>query len=120
MDWVNCIKSIDSMTNIEVGYYMNTILLEKCSNDRKKKLADSLNCKKLNNDTMKVLNTTNINSITFDYKAGHIAVENDQDFNNLKWHTWHVDSVNDIEKLIKRKSTGIILLKNNKHLDNLN
>ena len=43
-----------------------------------------------------------------------------QDFNNLKWHTWHVDSVNDIEKLIKRKSTGIILLKNNKHLDNLN
>ena len=36
---------------------------------------------------MKVLNTTNINSITFDYKAGHIAVENDQDFNNLKWHT---------------------------------
>ena len=120
MDWVNCIKSIDSMTNIEVGYYMNTTLLKKCSNDRKKKLADSLNCKKLNNDTMKVLNTTNINSITFDYKAGHIAVENDQDFNNLKWHTWHVDSVNDIEKLIKRKSTGIILLKNNKHLDNLN
>ena len=51
---------------------------------------------------------------------GMNMAENDQDFNSLKWHTWHVDSVNDIEKLIKRKSTGIILLKNNKHLDNLN
>ena len=120
INWIKCIKSINSIENVEIGYYMNTLQLKKCSEDLKKKLENSLNCKKLNSETMKVLNATNINSITFDYKIGYLPVENDQSFKNLKWHTWHVDSVQAIEKLVKRQNTGIILLKNNKHLDNLN
>ena len=63
---------------------------------------------------------SDIKNLNPNIPLGKMGIKIAKGFNNLKWHTWHVDSVNDIEKLIKRKSTGIILLKNNKHLDNLN
>ena len=48
------------------------------------------------------------------------AVKNNDRLKKLKWHIWHVDSIKAFEDLIRRDNTGIILLKNNKHLDNLN
>ena len=70
--------------------------------------------------TVQVLDNLNIKSITFDFSVGKEAVDNDTNLKNLKWHVWHVDSVKDINDLIIRQNTGIILVRNDKHLDNLN
>ena len=66
------------------------------------------------------MDNLNIKSITFDFSVGKEAVDNDTNLKNLKWHVWHVDSVKDINDLIIRQDTGIILVRNDKHLDNLN
>ena len=36
-NWVKCIKSIDLIKNVEVGYYLDTSLLKRCSDDLKEK-----------------------------------------------------------------------------------
>ena len=60
-----------------------------------------------------------IKSITFDYSVGEKAVSSDSFFSNLKWHVWHV-GLNEFKKLIQINNIGIILLKNDKNLNNLN
>ena len=119
-DWINCISQIGKLNNIELGYYLNTHLLKKCSKEIKKNAKKSTNCEKLYLQTFQVLDSTKIKSITFDYKVGYEAVKNNDRLKKLKWHIWHVDSIKAFEDLIRRDNTGIILLKNNKHLDNLN
>ena len=119
-NWVKCIKSIDLIKNVEVGYYLDTSLLKRCSDDLKEKILSSTNCKKLNKQTIEILDILNIKSITFDFSLGKTAVESDKDFKKLKWHVWHVNSVKDISNLVNRQNTGIILLQNDKYLDNLN
>jgi hypothetical protein len=119
-DWINCISQIGKLNNIELGYYLNTQLLKKCSKEIKKNAKKSTNCEKLYLQTFQVLDSTKIKSITFDYKVGYEAVKNNDRLKKLKWHIWHVDSIKAFEDLIRRDNTGIILLKNNKHLDNLN
>ena len=61
-----------------------------------------------------------IQSITFDHQVGYNAVQNNDQLKKMKWHTWHVDSIEEFNKLIKRDNTGIILLQNDKNLNNLN
>ena len=119
-NWVKCIKSIDLIKNVEVGYYLDTSLLKRCSDDLKEKILSSSNCKKLNKQTTEILDILNIRSITFDFSLGKTVVESDKDFKKLKWHVWHVNSVKDISNLVNRQNTGIILLQNDEYLDNLN
>ena len=119
-NWIECIKSIDKIQNVEVAYYLDTLLLKKCSDDLRKKILSSSNCSNLNEQSVQVLDNLNIKSITFDFNTGKEAVDNDTNLKNLKWHVWHVDSVKDINDLIIRQNTGIILVRNDKHLDNLN
>ena len=45
---------------------------------------------------------------------------NNPDFKNYKWHVWNVDNLSDFQSLAERDNTGIILLKNNLGLNNLN
>ena len=75
-DWVNCITQISNFENIELGYYLDSHTLKKCSKDIKEKKITSLNCKNLYSNTSKVLDRTKIKSITFDYKIGYDAVNN--------------------------------------------
>ena len=121
LDWINCIKEIDSIENIEVAYYMDTNLLRKCSLAIKKALKDKdLICNKVYVQTKSLLKEINIKSITYDYKQGKEAIIHNNNFENYKWHVWHVDSLVDFQSLTQRDNTGIILLKNNKSLNNLN
>ena len=121
LDWVNCIKEIDSIENIEVAYYMDTNLLKECSLAIRKNLQDKdLICNKIYLKTKNLLKKINIKSITYDYKQGKEAILQNSNFENYKWHVWHVDDLNDFQSLIQRDNIGIILLKNNKSLNNLN
>ena len=121
-----CAEPAVEVSKSEVDRVFNTNLvgtfnvLKKCSKDMKKNAKKSASCEKLYLQTFQVLDSTKIKSITFDYKAGYEAVKNNDRLKQLKWHTWHVDSIKAFEDLIRRDNTGIILLKNNKHLDNLN
>ena len=45
---------------------------------------------------------------------------NNNRLNDYKWHTWHVDNMQEFEYLKNRKNTGIILLKNHSNLENFN
>jgi len=121
-DWINCVKEIDNIENIEVAYYMNTSLLNECSTAIKKNNIDDQNliCEKLYSTTENLLKKINIKSITYDYKQGKVAVLNNPSFKKYKWHVWHVDSLSDFQDLTTRNNIGIILLKNNKSLSNLN
>jgi glucan phosphoethanolaminetransferase (alkaline phosphatase superfamily) len=116
IDWINCIKEIDSIENIEVAYYIDINLLGKCSTIVKKDTTKKKNiiC---NEDLLKKIN---INSIAYDYKMGKEAVLNSSNFKNYKWHVWNVDNLSDFQSLTQRDNMGIILLKNNQSLKNLN
>jgi len=118
--WLNCIKEINNLHNVEVAYYLDTNLAKKCTKDIESSLKNSINCRKFYSDTFSVLDKTKIKSITFDHKAAKIAVMNDNRLNDYKWHTWHVDSMQEFEYLKNRKNTGIILLKNHSNLENFN
>jgi glucan phosphoethanolaminetransferase (alkaline phosphatase superfamily) len=121
-EWISCVKEIDSLENIEVAYYMNTGLLDKCSTAIKKKNINDQNliCKELYSTTENLLKKINIRSITYDFKIGKEAILNNPSFKNYKWHVWHVDNLSDFQSLTTRDNIGIILLKNNKSLNNLN
>ena len=116
IDWINCIKEIDNIENIEVAYYIDINLLGQCSTISKKK-----NIKKpniiCNEDLLKKMN---INSIAYDYNMGKEAVLNSSSYKNYKWHVWNVDNLSDFQSLTQRDNMGIILLKNNQSLKNLN
>ena len=118
--WLNCIKEIDNLDNVEVAYYLDTSLAKKCSKDLDSNLKQSTNCKNFYSNTFSVLEKTNISSITFDHKAGKKAVMNNDKLNNYKWHTWHVGNIEEFEYLKNRKNTGIILLNNHSNLENFN
>jgi len=121
LDWVNCIKEIDNIENIEVAYYMDTNLLKECSLAiRKNSKEKNLICDKIYLQTKNLLKKINVKSITYDYKQGKEAILQNANFKNYKWHVWHVDDVNDFQSLTQRENIGIILLKNNKSLNNLN
>ena len=62
----------------------------------------------------------NINSIAYDYNMGKEAVLNSSSYKNYKWHVWNVDNLSDFQSLTQRDNMGIILLKNNQSLKNLN
>ena len=119
-NWLNCIKEIDNLDNVEVAYYLDTSLAMKCSKDLDSNLKQSINCKNFYSNTFSVLEKTNISSITFDHKAGKKAVMNNDKLNNYKWHTWHVGNIEEFEYLKNRKNTGIILLNNHSNLENFN
>ena len=119
-EWLNCIDQISNIKNIEIGYYLDTGLLTKCSQDIKKNMKKKTNCENLYSKTFKVLDSMKIQSITFDHQVGYKAVQNNDQLKKMKWHTWHVDSIEEFNKLIKRDNTGIILLQNDKNLNNLN
>ena len=121
-DWINCVKEIDNIENVEVAYYMNTALLNKCSVAIQKNNIKNQNliCEELYSTTEDLLKKINIKSITYDFKVGKEAILNNPNFKNYKWHVWHVDNLSDFQALIIRDNIGIILLKNNKALNNLN
>jgi glutaredoxin-related protein len=118
--WINCIKEINNIENIDVGYYLPTQLITECSQQiiREKKNY-STKCQKLYSDTTSFLDKTKINSITFDY-SGYEFVKSFKNFKNYKWHIWHVDSLKSFNKIFENKNIGIVLLKNNRFTDNLN
>ena len=118
--WINCIKKINNIENIDVGYYLPTQLITECSQQiiREKKNY-STKCQKLYSNTTSFLDKTKINSITFDY-SGYEFVKSFKNFKNYKWHIWHVDSLKSFNKIFENKNIGIVLLKNNRFTDNLN
>ena len=116
MEWINCVKEIDNIENIEVAYYIDTDLLRKCSITLKKNMVKDQNI--ICNEDL--LSKININSIAYDYNEGKEVVLNSPNFKNYKWHVWNVDNLSDFQFLIQRANTGIILLKNNPSLNNLN
>ena len=121
-EWINCIKEIDNIENIEVAYYISTDLVGKCSTAIKKNNLknQNLSCSKLYKETEILLKKINIKSITYDFAQGKEAILNNSIFQNYKWHVWHVDKLSDLQTLILRDNIGIILLKNNQSLNNLN
>ena len=121
-EWINCVKEIDSIANVEVAYYMNNDLLDQCSTAIKKNnLEDKkLFCDQLYSKTKNLIKKINVKSITYDFTKGKEAVLNDPSLNLLKWHVWHVDNLLDFQFLTQRNNTGIILLKNNQSLNNIN
>ena len=121
-DWISCVKEIDDIENVEVAYYISTALLNKCSTAIKKNDFKNQNliCKKLYLKTENLLKKINIKSITYDFKQGKEAILNNPNFKNYKWHVWHVDKLSDFQALTLRDNIGIILLKNNQILNNLN
>ena len=116
VEWINCVKEIDNIENIEVAYYIDTDLLRKCSITLKKNMVKDQNI--ICNEDL--LSKININSIAYDYNEGKEVVLNSPNFKNYKWHVWNVDNLSDFQFLIQRANTGIILLKNNPSLNNLN
>lgn len=116
--WKDCIEKINSISNVEVGYYMPTNLISDCSiknNNNKKKIECEDDFLKI----LKFLKQTKIEAITFDY-SGYQAIKDQKNFKNFKWHIWHVDSLNSFNKILSNDNIGIILLKNNKFSNNLN
>ena len=100
---------------------MDTNLLKECSLAiRKNSKEKDLICDKIYLQTKNFLKKINVKSITYDYKQGKEAILQNANFKNYKWHVWHVDDVNDFQSLTQRENIGIILLKNNKSLNNLN
>ena len=116
VEWINCIKEIDKIENIEVAYYIDTDLVRKCSKGvPSNKIKDQdIICNE------ELLRAININSIAYDYNEGKEVMVNNPDFKNYKWHVWNVDNLSDFQSLAERDNTGIILLKNNLGLNNLN
>ena len=116
----NCIKELKRISNIEIAYYLPTDTLSKCSSSiNKENNKNSDFCNESLLKTKEFLIKYDIKSITFDYSVGEKAVSSDSFFSNLKWHIWHV-GLNEFKKLIQRNNIGIILLKNDKNLNNLN
>ena len=120
LKWIECINKIKNIPNVEITYYMDTKLIKDCSNDIKKRNINSNNCKNLVSQTELIMKKFKINSISFDFNAGYTAIKNQPSFKNYKWHTWHVDDISEVQQLIAEENLGIILLKNNKNLSNIN
>tara|TARA_B110000285_G_scaffold230715_1_gene297840 strand:+ start:501 stop:2993 length:2493 start_codon:yes stop_codon:yes gene_type:complete len=121
-DWMNCIKEINLINNIEIAYYMDTKIIKECSNYLRSKDIKNYDskCKLFYSKTKNFLKKIEVSSITFDYKDGKHAILNNAKFKDYKWHVWNVDNLSDFQNLISRNNIGIILLKNNKYLNNLN
>lgn len=117
----NCIKELKKIPNVEIAYYMPTSLLSDCSRsieaDNKSDILMFCNDSLIKTKDFLIKN--DIKSITFDYSVGEKAILSDSFFSKLKWHVWHVD-LNDFKELIQRNNVGIMLLKNDKNLNNLN
>ena len=108
--WKKCIKKINNITNVEVGYYMPTDIINNCHNKE---------CNNFFSEIKKFLEQTKISSITFDY-SGYNSIFDQKYFKSLKWNIWNVDSINSFNKILTNDNIGIILLKNNKFSNNLN
>ena len=114
-EWINCVRKISNIKNVQVGYYLPTNILSLCSSKK-------INQKKCNKNFFEILNFLNkmqIQSITFDF-LGYNLIKNSKLFDNFKWNIWHVNDLNSFNEIIKNKNIGIILLKNDKFTNNLN
>ena len=119
-EWLNCINKINNIANVEVAYYLDTHLSKKCSEDILSNMKNSKNCDEFYLDIYKILENTEIRSLTFDYQSGYEAVKANSKLNDLKWNIWNVNSFHAVDKLILNKNIGILLFENNKNLSNLN
>lgn len=121
LNWLNCIKEIKELSNVEVAYYLDNEIINNCSSQAKKNQELSLKkCKDYFLNVLNFLKNLGLNSITFDFERGKDAILKNESFQSLKWHVWHVSTLNDFKELISRNNIGIILIKNDRNLNNLN
>ena len=115
--WLECIKNIKSLENVQVGYYMPTNILKKCSDFKKEK--NNIDCNKSLSKIKNFLDIAKIQSITFDF-VGYQAIKRYKIFDEFKWHVWNINNLKSFDEIIKNKNIGIVLLKNGKFSNNLN
>ena len=115
--WLECIKNIKSLENVQVGYYMPTNILKKCSDFKKEN--NNIDCNKSLSKIKNFLYIAKIQSITFDF-VGYQAIKRYKIFDEFKWHVWNINNLKSFDEIIKNKNIGIVLLKNGKFSNNLN
>ena len=118
--WLDCIDKVKVIDNVEVAYYVDTLLSRKCSSDIKSKNPTSKNCENLYKSIDIISSSISLKSLTFDYDAAFISIDNKKDLKNFKWHIWNIDNPQIFSEIVKKDNIGIILLKNSKNLSNLN
>ena len=117
--WLNCISKISKIPNLQLGYYVDTILAKKCSLEIKSKNSGK-KCNELYANIEKVLQINAKISLTFDYAESYQAIKNNVNYSRLKWHIWNIRNVNDFLEVYKNDNLGILLLQNSKNDLNIN
>ena len=113
--WKSCVNEINEIENVQVGYYLPTDILQKCSNSK----INKLECKKQFSKISSFLKDIKINSITFD-NLGYGFIKTNNLFKDYKWHIWNVNSLASFNEIFQNENIGIVLLKNSKFMNNLN
>ena len=117
-EWKNCIKNINNIRKVDIGYYMPTEKLKICST---KNITNEIQKECMNHFSkiVKFLKNNNINDITFSF-VGYKAIKDFPEFQKFKWHIWNINNVQTINEIISSNNIGIMLLLNNKFTNNLN
>ena len=113
-NWINCIKKINLIKNVEIGYYLSKHSLKKCEEK-----INSEDCEYLTIKTKKFLDKTSIKSITFDYLDSYKVVNSTLGMDNYRWHLWGIDELKDVKKLLEKNNVGLILLRNDLNVENI-
>lgn len=113
-DWQDCVSRIDKFENVQVAYYVPTDLLRKCTLALRTEADSADACRKLYSRTSRVIEETQISSITFDYGAtdNGYAIERDVKMKDLSWNIWHVEDMAQVLDAIEGHNVGYVLLKN--------
>jgi glucan phosphoethanolaminetransferase (alkaline phosphatase superfamily) len=114
-DWTKCIKEISKIENITIGYYLPTDTLTKCSTNK----IFHTNCKNIIKEIEFFLLKNEIENVTFDV-VGYNWLKNNKFLEKFKWNIWHIDDLDDLEKILNQKNIGILLLRNDKFTNYLN
>lgn len=114
-DWTKCIKEISKIENVTIGYYLPTDILTKCSKNK----ISQMNCKNIIKEIELFLLKNEIENVTFDI-VGYDWLRNNKFLEKFKWNIWHIDDLDDLEKIVKQENIGILLLRNDKFTNYLN
>ena len=114
-DWTKCIKEISKIENIVIGYYLPTDILTKCSKNK----ISQMSCKSIIKEIELFLLKNEIENVTFDI-VGYDWLKNNKFLEKFKWNIWHIDDLDDLEKIVKQENIGILLLRNDKFTNYLN
>ena len=78
-----------------------------------------MNCKNIIKEIELFLLKNEIENVTFDI-VGYDWLKNNKFLEKFKWNIWHIDDLDDLEKIVKQENIGILLLRNDKFTNYLN